>query len=318
MSLLKITGFSKSNILRIMYFGGFYYGFAFSIKNNLHSPAFRVIDRYTKFERSVWGMIYITGDCHSDFRRFTKKERLKLPFVFTEEDYVIVCGDFTLLWDKKDREFEYNCEWLSRLPFTLLWVDGNHCGFDLLNSYPVEMWHGGKVHHIVKDKIIHLMRGQIFDIEDKTFFVMGGGKSHDVQGGILDMSDPAFAMLRMQAIRRKLPFRVVGRSYWYEELPSQEELDEGLRSLEKAGNKVDFIISHCTSNRVQEKIARYDEEQGFTGRKYESDILTDYFDMLEDKVQYHHWFCGHYHKNLEIDDKHTILYEKIVPLKEYL
>lgn len=50
----------------------------------------------------------------------------------------------------------------------------------------------------------------------------------------------------------------------------------------------------------------------------ESDILTDYFDMLEDKVQYHHWFCGHYHKNLEIDDKHTILYEKIVPLKEYL
>ena len=52
-------------------------------------------------------MIYITGDCHSDFRKFNKdnfpeQERM------TKEDYVIICGDFGGIWDigwksKKER-----------------------------------------------------------------------------------------------------------------------------------------------------------------------------------------------------------------------
>ena len=51
----------------------------------------------------------------------------------------------------------------SDLPVTVLFVDGNHENFDLLNAYPVEMWKGGKVHNIKPD-IIHLMRGQVFEI----------------------------------------------------------------------------------------------------------------------------------------------------------
>ena len=30
------------------------------------------------------------------------------------------------------------------------------------------------------------MRGQVFEIEGKTFFTMGGAASHDIQDGILD------------------------------------------------------------------------------------------------------------------------------------
>lgn len=41
------------------------------------------------------------------------------------------------------------------------------------------------------------------------------------------------------------------------------------------------------------------------------DVLTDYFEALEDKLQYSHWFCGHYHEPMELDYKHTILYYKI-------
>ena len=43
-------------------------------------------------------MIYITGDTHADFSRFTKRQRCRLPFELTEKDIVIVCGDFGLLW----------------------------------------------------------------------------------------------------------------------------------------------------------------------------------------------------------------------------
>ena len=49
-------------------------------------------------------MIYLTGDCHGDFYRFTKRQRLKLPFLLGDNDYVIVCGDLGLLW-VKDEEF---------------------------------------------------------------------------------------------------------------------------------------------------------------------------------------------------------------------
>ena len=39
-------------------------------------------------------MIYITGDTHGDFSRFTKESLSRLPFEITENDYVVVCGDF--------------------------------------------------------------------------------------------------------------------------------------------------------------------------------------------------------------------------------
>lgn len=260
-------------------------------------------------------MIYITGDCHNSFRRFTKKRRNELPFELTEGDYIIVCGDFGLCWEDND-EFKYNCNWLGSLPFRILFVDGNHENHTMLNNYPVEIWNGGKVHHIVQDKIIHLMRGQVFTINGKTFFTMGGASSHDVYGGVLDMKDPLYNEKRKQAIRSGNPYRVIGKSFWYEELPSQDELNEGLANLAKVDYNVDCIISHCLSSKQQDKVDMYKTGQKFTTNLFAIDILTEYFNDIEEKVQYKHWYCGHYHENLDLDEKHTILYEDIAPIRE--
>ena len=62
----------------------------------------------------------------------------------------------------------------------------------MIAEYPLEEWHGGKVRHIVRDKVILLERGQIFNIEGKSFFTFGGASSHDMQGGLLDRNDPDF------------------------------------------------------------------------------------------------------------------------------
>ena len=46
-------------------------------------------------------MIYITGDCHRDFERFNMSifpEQREM----TKEDFVIVCGDFGGVWNKKE------------------------------------------------------------------------------------------------------------------------------------------------------------------------------------------------------------------------
>ena len=67
---------------------------------------------------------------------------------------------------------------LRELPVTTLFVDGNHENFEQLNSYGVDIWNGGKV-HFVESKIIHLMRGQVFDIDGTRFFTFGGAHSID-------------------------------------------------------------------------------------------------------------------------------------------
>ena len=74
-------------------------------------------------------MIFLTGDCHGEFERFSKKQRMRQPFMMTEKDFVIICGDMGLVW-ADDKEFIYNKKWLCELPFTILWVQGNHENYD--------------------------------------------------------------------------------------------------------------------------------------------------------------------------------------------
>lgn len=118
-------------------------------------------------------MIYITGDCHGDYRRF-RVDIFPEQREMTKDDFVIICGDFGF-WDESGEQ-RYWRKWLSGKPFTTLWVDGNHENYDLLKTYPVEQWRGGKVQFITPD-IIHLMRGQVYDLEGLRFFTFGGARA---------------------------------------------------------------------------------------------------------------------------------------------
>ena len=87
----------------------------------------------------------------------------------------------------------------------------------MIEEYNLEEWHGGKVRHILRDKIIYLERGQVFKIEGKKFFTFGGASSHDVQGGILDIEDSDYTEKRVAAIKSGLPYRVKKISWWEQE-----------------------------------------------------------------------------------------------------
>lgn len=43
-------------------------------------------------------MIYITGDTHSDFTRFST-DKFPIQSEMTKNDYVIICGDFGGVWN---------------------------------------------------------------------------------------------------------------------------------------------------------------------------------------------------------------------------
>ena len=96
--------------------------------------------------------------------------------------------------------------------------------------------------HKIRDSVLHLMRGEIFTIDNKKFFAFGGAKSHDIQDGIvnIDEEERIYNLRKMRAF-----FRIRNYSWWDLELPTEDEMNNGLKNLEKANFKVDYIISHC-------------------------------------------------------------------------
>lgn len=253
-------------------------------------------------------IIYITGDTHGEYTRFSKKRMKKQGRELTEQDYVIVCGDFGLCW-AKDGTFEHNCNFFAEKRYTVLWIQGNHENYDMIAEYPTERWHGGKVRHIVRNKVILLERGQVFEIDEKTFFTFGGASSHDIQGGVLDRNDINFDYARRKAISQNLPFRVLHESWWPQELPDEAEMNEGRINLERHNYKVDYVITHCCSTEIQSVL-----DKGL-GNLFKADILTDYLQELEEKLQYSHWYFGHYHMDIKVDEKHSLLYQSIISLE---
>ena len=249
---------------------------------------------------SVW----ITGDIHGDPTRLGSKFWKRFPLTDGKDDnFVIITGDFGLVWAYPCESRQENnwLNWLESKNFTTLWCDGNHENFDRIYSseYPVEEWHGGKV-QFIRPHVIHLMRGEIYDILDAKFFVFGGAQSHDIRDGILDPEKDK-EKIKDWNKRWNVSFRVNHRSWWKEEQPSEAEMQNGLANLDKAGNKVDFIISHGCPQQVASMMGYF-----------ETDPISAYFNTIAETVQFDDWYFGHYHRNETIMCKFHCLYDNII------
>ena len=246
-------------------------------------------------------MIFATGDTHGNFLRFST-EHFPEQRQMRRSDYVIICGDFGGVWDASAEE-RYWLDWLDRKSFTTLWGDGNHENYDMLNGIPTEEWHGGKVQRI-RPNILHLMRGQLYEIDGYTFFTMGGARSHDTEDGILDPDMPDFKSAYRRLIAQNASFRVRHRDWWPEELPSAAEYQEALRTLEQAGWAVDYVITHCAPTEIAMRLVN----------TYEPDLLTAFLEAIRKKVKFHYWLFGHYHGNQIIRNRYVLLWEQIVQI----
>lgn len=247
-------------------------------------------------------MIYITGDTHGDFHRFSTSN-FPQQKQMDRNDYVIITGDFGGIWAGDSKE-KYWLDWLEEKPFTTLFVDGNHENFDRINAFPVQQWKGGNVHY-VRPHVLHLMRGQVFEIDGTSFFTMGGAASHDIQDGILDPASPDFEREYWFKRRTHQIFRVKGVSWWPEELPSEDEYKEAAANLEKANWKVDCILTHCAPSSILQDL----------GRDYSPDCLTDFLQVVKKQCEFKTWFFGHYHRDcLLCDDRFVVQWEQITEL----
>lgn len=200
---------------------------------------------------------------------------------YTEDDYLIILGDVGVCGFNPEEEKETRAI-LRDLPVTTLFIDGNHEHFRHLNSLPVEEWNGGKV-HVIEKNIIHLMRGQIFDIDGTSFFTFGGAYSVD------------------RWCRRE------GISWFSEEIPNRFEMEEGWFNLEKRNFKVDYILSHTAPTDVAAAMCY--------GEMSDDEIaLRRYLQRVADNTEFNAWYFGHFHEDSEVEDTFFCLFEKIVEL----
>lgn len=193
-------------------------------------------------------------------------------------DTVVSVGDFGIGYfdDPKLGTEEEFYDHIAKQGYTLLIVEGNHENFNKIFSYEETTWNGGKVHVIRRDsegnpKIIHLMRGEYFTLDDGiTLFAMGGGYT-------LDRS------------RRRL-----GETYFEQEMPTEKEYDNARANLAVHDNKVDFIISHTCPTSTVSYLASM-QRYGITDKIIEERPLTDFLQFLSETVEYKKHYFGHFH-----------------------
>ena len=241
-------------------------------------------------------MVWITGDTHGDWSRLTDRKDL------AESDTVIVCGDFGL-WHDDGRE-RTRLDRLAAMPFTTVWVDGNHENFDRLKSGEFETvdFHGAAAHRI-RENIFHIKRGEIMTLEGKTFWCFGGARSHDISDGVLDprrYDKEEFRELVEAMTYNRAMFRILGQSWWPEEMPSKGEMAHGRETLAKVGYKVDFAVTHCAPYTAQVAL-------GFRS----PDDLTLYFDFVASFSEIGRWYFGHYHTDECMYDRYRPIYTKM-------
>lgn len=228
-------------------------------------------------------MVFVTGDTHR------LRDGMKLDLFakkhpkLTKNDYVIIAGDFGFGLNPETALDDLN--FYSNLPFTVLFVDGNHENYDLLENYPIEVWNGGKVQFLKKD-IIHLMRGQIYEIDGKKIFTFGGATSSD-----------------------KTMRLIYNLGWWEKETPTYEEFAEAMENLKKHNNKVDYIITH----NCPEKDLYYSDIRLFSHHPnvcIENSFLTS----IDRVTEYKHWYFGHHHVDANVSDKHTVIFQQVEKL----
>jgi predicted phosphodiesterase len=228
-------------------------------------------------------MIFITGDIHGehDLKKFGKHE-FPIQSELTRNDFMIICGDFGLIWDDSKTE-KYWMQWLDSKPWTTLWIDGNHENYNLLKNYPFEEWNGGTIQKITPN-IFHLCRGNMFELDDKKVFAFGGAESHDKQ------------------------FRIPGKTIWEEEMPSEDEMQYGLDTLNRHGWKADIVITHSLPSYILHNL-------NIAGL-YTPNVLTDYFERIDEKLRFDMWFSGHYHMYRQCTSKHYMIFDNIAVIKD--
>jgi hypothetical protein len=212
--------------------------------------------------------VFVTGDIHNgqDMGKLYQWYG-QLKDDLTLYDCLMIAGDTGLGWEYASAWVQ---GWLQNLGCTVLFVDGNHDDHWTLDGLATREMFGSDV-GVLCDGIYHLRRGRVYEIAAKKWFTFGGALSIDEK------------------------MRTGGVNWWPEEIPSKEEFERGVDALIEVDWKVDYVLTHTAPKDVIPLIG------GDSFELKERDRTAIYLRIYRDLLQsYDKWFCGHFHKDLEI------------------
>lgn len=213
-------------------------------------------------------MIYITGDTHGDIEIFSERHLGHLK----KGDTLIITGDFGFIWDNSKEE-KKRLSKLGKKKFDILFVEGAHENFDLLKEYEEVKYHEGTARKIA-DNIYCLNRGELYEIENKTIFALGGGLPPEA-----DHTEGASS------------------------LPTDEELEYAVVNIQEQHRKVDLIITHEAPASVKRMI----------DRTAEINDLNIFLDSVMHNTRYAKWYFGSLHVDRAVSDKLVCVFEEVHP-----
>ena len=219
-------------------------------------------------------MIYITGDTHGNVDFDYLKDYFNNRFV-NENDFLIILGDAGIVWSEKENFIDD----YAMLGLNVLFIDGNHENFELLNRFPVVTFNGAKCHKLYEN-VYHIMRGEIIKLNNKTFFCMGGARSID-----------------------KI-YRIENISWWKEEDIGFNDIENGLANLKNVQNTVDYVLTHCAPTSIINKMFNYKQDNN-----------TKILEKFKEIINFKYWYFGHYHENKKYDN-FEVLYRRIIILND--
>lgn len=190
-------------------------------------------------------------------------------------------------------------KWLQDYPATICFVDGNHENFDILNALPVVDFYGGKAHQVAEN-VFHLMRGEIYEIQGKTFLAFGGAVTGDYN--LILRKDEYFKQNTKYCRKKGLTYRVLGETYWPQECPTEEELNHAIKNVIDCKRQIDYVITHDAPSFV---VKNYLYQDNLT---FANKIL----DTLQNSFYCDKWFFGHHHRDKECNSVFTAVYNKII------
>lgn len=224
-------------------------------------------------------MIYVTGDTHGDLSRFKSREMRRLR----RQDTLVVLGDFGFVWDAGARE-RRALRALARRRYQILFVDGSHENFDLLEGYPQVEFAGGRAWQL-GPRLYRLERGGLYTIEDRKLLAFGGGESLDREA------------------------RQPGETWWPQETPTPQDYERCEAALAAAENRVDAILTHDGPARLL-SFLKLERDTVL----YEESVLEKYFDELMQRVKYSRWCFGRYHLDQNLGPSAAAVYRRVLPL----
>ena len=251
-------------------------------------------------------MIYLTGDTHGEFMKRLTPQYIQGEEKWTARDKLIVLGDFGLVFYPRLEPFlngiareEEKKAFLEAKEYEILFIDGNHENFDRLTSeFPEEERYGGTVSRIGRN-IFWLRRGQIYTIEGKTFFCMGGAYS----------IDKALRLSQEETIREQYGGASLGPICWWpQELPSNEEYQAAAKNLIDRGRRVDYVLTHTAPRSLIQLMRRAPDPHDYE--------LTGFLDWIWYETSFRHWYFGHWHMDEDVHPKATAMFESTVGLPD--